>query len=71
MALQFKYMICWLYLKTRRNYINIFMDEYFNFQKADRRFSLMGLDQIHEQNNVVNKGMGGAKSSLNKADESS
>ena len=31
----------------------------------------MGLDQIHEQSNAVMKDMGGATSSLNKADESS
>ena len=48
-----------------------FMDGYFTFQKTNRRFSLLGLDQIHEQNNVVNKSMGGTTSSLNKADESS
>ena len=47
------------------------MDGYFTFQKTDRQFSLMGLDQIHEQKNGVMKGMGGATSSLNKADESS
>ena len=47
------------------------MDEYFTFQKTDQQFSLMGLDQIHEQNNAVMKGMGGATSSLNKFDESS
>ena len=48
-----------------------FMDGYLTFQKNDRQFSLMGLDQIHEQNNAVMKGMGGATSSLNKVDESS
>ena len=31
----------------------------------------MGLDQIHEQNNAIMKGMGGVSSSLNKVDESS
>ena len=31
----------------------------------------MGLDQIHEQNNSVMKGMGGATPALNKVDESS
>ena len=48
-----------------------FMDGYFTFQKTDHQFSLMGLDQINEQNNGVIKGMGGATSSLNKVDESS
>ena len=47
------------------------MDGYFTFQKADCQFSLMGLDQIQEQNNDVMKGMGGATSSVNKVDESS
>ena len=47
------------------------MDGYFIFQKTDRQFSLMVLDQIHEQNNAVMKDMGGVTSSLNKADESS
>ena len=48
-----------------------FMDGYFTFQKTDHKFSLMGLDQIHEQNNAIMKGMGGVSSSLNKVDESS
>ena len=47
------------------------MDGYFTFQKNDHQYLLMALDQIHEQNNVVMKGMGGATSSLNKVDESS
>ena len=47
------------------------MDGYFTFQKTDHQFSLMGLDEINEQNNAVIKGMGGATSSLNKVDESS
>ena len=50
---------------------NFFMDGYFTFQKTDRQFLLMGLGQIHEQNNAVMKSMGGATSSLNKVDESS
>ena len=49
----------------------LFIDGYFTFKKPNRQFSLMGLDQIHEQNNAVMKGMGGATPSLNKADESS
>ena len=47
------------------------IDGYFTFQKTDRKFSLIGLDQIHEQNNAVIKGIGRATSSLNKVDESS
>ena len=30
----------------------------------------MGLDQVHEQNNIIIKGMGGATHSLNAEDES-
>ena len=51
-----------------------FMDGCFTFQKSISKifqFSLMGLDQIHKQNNAVMKVMGGAISILNKADESS
>ena len=50
-----------------------FMDRYFTFQKTDCQVLLMGLDsrQIHQQNNAVMKGMGGATSSLKKVDESS
>ena len=48
-----------------------FMDGYFTFQKTDRQFFLMGLDQIHEQSNAVMKGMGRATTSVNKFDESS
>ena len=47
------------------------MDGYFTFQKTDRQFSLMGLDQIHEYNNAVMKDMVGASLSLNKVDKSS
>ena len=48
-----------------------FMVEYFIFQNINRQFSLMGLDQIHKQNNDVMKGMVGATSSLSKVEESS
>ena len=47
------------------------MDGYFTFQKTDRQSSLMGLDQIHEQNNAAMKDLGRAAPSLNKVDESS
>ena len=47
-----------------------FMDRYFTFQKPDCQFLLMRLDQIHEHTIGVMKNMGGAKSSLNKVDES-
>ena len=48
-----------------------FMDEYFTFQKTDCQILLMGLHQIHKQNNGIMKGMGRATSSLNKVDKSS
>ena len=49
---------------------NCFLEGYFAFQKSDNKFSLMGIDQAHEQNNPVIKGMGGAVPFLNKEDES-
>ena len=49
---------------------NCFLDGYFAFQKSDRKCSLMGIDQAHEQNNAVIKGMGGAVPFVNKEDES-
>ena len=42
----------------------------FSFQKSNRDFSRMGLDQIHEQNNKIIKGAGGASDLLNKVDDS-
>ena len=47
-----------------------FSDCYFAFLKSSRKYSLTGIDQVHEQNNVVIKGMVGATSVLNKDDES-
>ena len=47
-----------------------FSDGYFALQKANKKYSLVGIDQAHEQNNAVIKGMGGATSVLNKDDES-
>ena len=38
----------------------------FSFQNSNREFSRMGLDQIHEQNNKIIKGSGGASDLLNK-----
>ena len=48
-----------------------FMDEYFIFHKTDRKFLVMGIDQVHEQNKALMKDMSWATSSLNKFDESS
>ena len=42
----------------------------FLFQKSHREFSRMGLNQIHEQNNKLIKGCGGASDLLNKVDNS-
>ena len=41
-----------------------------SFQKSNRRFSKMALDQVHEQNNEKIKGGSGATHLLNRADES-
>ena len=45
-------------------------DGCFAFQKSNKKFSLIRIDQTHEQNNAVIKGMGGATSVLNKDGES-
>ena len=47
-----------------------FCKGFFSFQKSNREFSQIGLDQVHEQNNAVIKGSGGASDLLNKVDES-
>ena len=49
---------------------NYFSKGNFSFQKSNREFSRMGLDQIHEQNNKIIKGAGGASDLLNKEDDS-
>ena len=41
-----------------------------SFQKSYWEFSQLGLDQVHEQNNAVIKGSGGASDLLNKVHES-
>ena len=43
---------------------------FFSFQKTSRNFSRMALDQIHEQNNKVIKGVSGATHLLNRIDGS-
>ena len=47
-----------------------FSQGFFAFQKTNKQFSQIGLDQVHEQNNAVIKGSGGATDLLNKVDES-
>ena len=49
---------------------NCFSDGLFALQKSNKKFSLMGIEQAHEQNNAVIKSMGGATSVLDKDDES-
>ena len=47
-----------------------FMNGHFVFKKTENSFSLIGLDQVHEQNNAVLKGMGGVSSILTREDQS-
>ena len=47
-----------------------FCKGFFSFQKTNRQFSQIGLDQVHEENNAVIKESGGATDLLNKVDES-
>ena len=42
----------------------------FSYAKSQRPFSRMALDQLHEQNNKLIKGLGGASNILNQQDES-
>ena len=49
---------------------NELMRGHFSFAKTDKPFSRMGLDQLHEQNNKVIKGISGATNLLNRRDES-
>ena len=43
---------------------------FFSFTKTKCPFSQIALDQVHEQNNKIIKGVGGATSLLNTQDES-
>ena len=43
---------------------------FFSFAKTKRHFSQMALDQVHEQNNKIIKGVGVTTSLLNTQDES-
>ena len=47
-----------------------FKDRHFSFQKPNREFSSIAVDQIHEQNNAVLKSVAGVKHILNRQDES-
>ena len=48
----------------------MFHKGYFVFQNTNSEFSLSSLDKIHEQNNKIIKGVGGATHLLNAVDES-
>ena len=43
---------------------------FFSFAKTKRPFSRMAFDQVHEQNNKIIKGLGGASNLLNTQDDS-
>ena len=43
---------------------------FFTFQKLEKQFSQMALDQVHEQNNCIIKSRGGATDLVNKVEES-
>ena len=47
-----------------------FKDVHFSFQKSNREFSSIALDQVHEQNNAVLKSVAGVTHILNRQDES-
>ena len=47
-----------------------FKGGYFSFQKSNREFSSITLDQVHEQNNTVSKSVAGVTHILNRQDES-
>ena len=46
------------------------MNGYFSFPKTNTLFSWIALDQLHEQNNKVIKGISSAISVINRKDES-
>ena len=46
------------------------LKRFFSFAKIKHPFSRMALDQVHEQNNKIIKGLGGATSLLNTQDKS-
>ena len=49
---------------------NEFMNGNFAYQKSGRKFSKISPDQVHEQNNQVIKGLGGAIPFLNREHDS-
>ena len=61
---------CSCYPENYPDVDEFFSKGFFSFKKGNRQFSQIGLDQVHEQNNAVIKGAGGASDLLNKVDES-
>ena len=60
-------------LQLKYNFPDIYRKFYngkFTFQKTVSQFSNMALDQVHEQNNTIVKGIGGATHLVNVSDES-
>ena len=47
-----------------------FMEGTFSFKKTERSFSRISPDQVHEQNNEIMKGVGGAIPLLNRENDS-
>ena len=60
----------WNLKATFPDVFEYFSKGFFSFQKSNREFSRMGLDQVHGQNNAVIKGCGGATDIVNKVDDS-
>ena len=63
------YMI-WLTYQLHNPTVQMFFRWLFCFSKVKQKVSLIWIDQAHEQNNAVIKGMGGVTLVLNKDDES-
>ena len=60
-----------LHLETNSpDIFNHFSNGFFTFQKTMSEFSCIALDQVHEQNNTIIKGIGGATHVVNRSDES-
>ena len=59
-----------MHVKHREVYKNL-KKGFFSFQKSNKEFSRMAVDQVHEQNNKVIKSAGGATDLVNKRDDSS
>ena len=55
---------------THPNVYQQMFKRFFSFAKTKRPFSRKALDQVHEQNNKISKGVGGATSLLDTQDES-